>query len=91
MITVPAMPEHMSCLDAGLSQGLGQWVDPVLVSEESVRHRGLEDACLDQQPDGILVVRDGAIEVAGRRSELEKQGVRISSGALIPVDDHGRC
>jgi hypothetical protein len=63
-------------------------VDPILVREESVRHPGLEDACLNEQLDGVIVAPDGATELAGCRAELKKQAERISSGALIPVDDH---
>src|ERR671910_2720921 len=88
MISLPRMPEHMSGHDACMSQRLRQRVDAIDVGKEAVRYRGLEHTGFDDQVDGIIVVQGGDAGVAGYRSELEKEAVRISSGALIPINDH---
>jgi hypothetical protein len=84
------MPEHVPGFEACLSERLGNRVEAIDLGKEGVGHSRLQRARLDKELECVFVVGRGDAGSLGGRSELEKQVVRISSGALIPVDDHER-
>ena len=90
IVCVPRMPEHVPGFEACLSERLGNREEAIDLGKKDVGHGRLERARLDEKLECVFVVGREDAGSLGGRSELEKEVVRISLGALIPVDDHDR-